>query len=174
VPPAQSPPRALAAVPAAQPLMTVNPVDLALPIRVPTVTPHVDLVHALVGAPDPAPFVRAGGAGLGGIAAPLGGGGAWLAEQVDEPAAIEKDSPLPRFPAAMRSLGVEGVARFQFVVDTLGLVEMASVREMSSTREAFAMAVRGTLPRMRFLPARVGGARVRQLVEFPIVFRIEK
>jgi len=154
--------------------MTVNPIDLAVPMQVPTVTPLVDLVHAIVGEAFPSPFVRAGGASLGGIASPLAGDGAYLVEQVDEPAAIEKDSPLPRFPAAMRSLGVEGTARFQFVVDTLGRVELSSVREMESTRAAFAMAVRGTLPRMRFTPARVGGRVVRQLVEFPIVFRIER
>jgi len=47
----------------------------------------------------------------------------------------------------MRSAGVEGSAGFQFVVDTLGRVELSSVRELESTRPAFAMAVRGTLPR---------------------------
>jgi TonB family protein len=93
---------------------------------------------------------------------------------VEVPAAIEKGSPLPRFPAVMRSAGMEGTARFQFVVDTLGRVELATVRELQSTHAAFALAVRGTLPLMRFTPARVGGRPVRQLVEFPIVFRMER
>jgi TonB family protein len=101
-------------------------------------------------------------------------GAPYLVKQVEVPAAIEKGSPLPRFPALMRSAGVEGAARFQFVVDTLGRVELATVREVESTNGAFAMAVRGTLPRMRFTPARVGGRVVRQLVEFPILFRIER
>jgi hypothetical protein len=60
------------------------------------------------------------------------------------------------------------------VVDTLGRVELLTVRELQSTHQAFALAVRSTLPRMRFTPARVDGRAVRQLVEFPIVFRIER
>jgi hypothetical protein len=74
----------------------------------------------------------------------------------------------------MRFADVEGTARFQFVVDTLGRVELPSVRELERTRGAFGLAVRSALPRMRFTPALVGGRPVRQLVEFPIVFRIQR
>ena len=87
---------------------------------------------------------------------------------------IPAPCPLQPFPAALRSACVEGSARFQFVVDTLRGVELSSVRELESTRSAFAMAVRGTLPPMRFVPARVRVRAVRQSVEFPILFRIER
>jgi TonB family protein len=149
-----------------------GPGVVSVPIDVPSLLPIIDMV------PRPGELTLRTSFVPGGVSAPptapAAPGSPYLAEQVEVPAAIEKGSPLPRFPSVMRSAGVEGAARFQFVVDTLGRVELETVREMESTNPAFAMAVRGTLPRMRFTPARVGGRVVRQLVESPIVFRIER
>jgi protein TonB len=101
-------------------------------------------------------------------------GTAYLAAEVEQEVAIEGGSPMPRYPAAMRSAGVEGSARVRFVVDTLGLVEPATVETVSATNGMFEMAVLDVLPRMRFRPARVGGRAVRQLVEFPVAFKLAK
>lgn len=98
----------------------------------------------------------------------------YLAEQVEVAVALERGSPVPRFPTALRSTGIEGTARFRFVVDTLGRVELGSVEELQSSHAAFAFAVRQTLPRMRFTPAQVGSHRVRQLVELPMIFRVTR
>lgn len=98
----------------------------------------------------------------------------WLANQVELTVALEKGSPVPKFPTALRSTGIEGTARFRFVVDTLGRVELASVQELQSSHPAFGFAVRQTLPRMRFAPAQVGGHPGRQLVELPMVFRLTR
>ena len=81
---------------------------------------------------------------------------------------------MPRYPATMRAAGIAGSARFRFVVDTLGRVELATVERIESTHEAFAVAVRESLPRMRFRAACFGGRSVRQLVEFPIAFNIKR
>lgn len=71
-------------------------------------------------------------------------------------------------------IGVEGYARFRSVVDTAGRVEPASVEAIGASHEAFAFAVRSTLPRMRIRPGRVAGQPVRQLVELPFAFRISR
>ena len=96
------------------------------------------------------------------------------AEQVEVPAALAPRSPLPRFPQLLRSSGIGGSARFRFVVDTAGRVEMSTVEQVSASHEAFAIAVRNALPAMRFLPAQVGGRPVRQLVELPFVFNVTR
>jgi TonB family protein len=71
-------------------------------------------------------------------------------------------------------MGIDGSARFRFIVDSLGRVEMPSVEQVQATHDAFAFAVRNTLARMRFTPALVQGKPVRQLVELPFVFRVER
>ena len=38
----------------------------------------------------------------------------------------------------------------------------------------FSLAVKNALPRMRFLPAEVGGRKVKQLVQQPFGFNINK
>jgi len=62
----------------------------------------------------------------------------------------------------------------QFVVDTLGRVEVASFRVLRSSHALFEQAVRSSLPNMRFLPAEVGGRRVKQLVQQPFVFNLAR
>ncbi|MEX2181432.1 MAG: TonB family protein [Gemmatimonadaceae bacterium] len=99
--------------------------------------------------------------------------GALGASEVDVPAALLPSSPLPRYPDALRRQRVEGVARVRFVVGTNGRVEPATVVVIESTHAAFSEAVRSALPRMRFRPARIGTKPVRQLVEFPLTFRVE-
>jgi protein TonB len=98
----------------------------------------------------------------------------YSADQVEFPASIADHSPVPRFPSALRGVGIEGFARFRFVVDTAGRVELGSIEAISASHEAFAYAVRTTLPRMRFRPGRVDGRAVRQRVELPFAFRITK
>jgi protein TonB len=83
-------------------------------------------------------------------------------------------NPEPRYPSLLSRAGVEGMVVVRFVVDTLGGVESESVRVLSATHEQFARAVREVLPRMRFVPAEVGGRRVRQLVEQRFGFELRQ
>ena len=63
----------------------------------------------------------------------------------------------------------------QFVVDTTGRVETSVVQgHQQSTHELFTTAVKNALPRMRFIPAEVGGKKVKQLVQQPFSFAITK
>ncbi len=94
--------------------------------------------------------------------------------QVERPAAPAPGSGFPRYPADLRSAGVEGEVLAQFVVDATGRVEIASYKTVRTTHETFDAAVRAALPTMRFKPAELGGAHVRQLVQQPFVFQLAR
>ena len=62
----------------------------------------------------------------------------------------------------------------QFEVDTTGRVNIASFKILRKSHDLFEAAVRSALPNMRFLPAEIGGRKVRQLVQQPFVFALQK
>jgi periplasmic protein TonB len=45
---------------------------------------------------------------------------------------------------------------------------------LKSSHEQFTAAVRNALPNMRFYPAEVGGRKVKQLVQQPFTFSLQK
>lgn len=183
------------ALPRPQPEPT--PVERTAPVSAPdapTIVTRAPVVEHVVSAPTTVPTTipdrselpwtsiadAPTGVGLPGGSAgtesgvPMTGpSGAYSEAYVDVPVSLDARSPLPRYPDALRKWRTEGVARLTFVVDTLGRVEMETVKVVESSHPAFAAAVKATLPRMRFSAARIGARRVRQLVEFPIVFRLE-
>jgi len=57
-------------------------------------------------------------------------------------------------------------AQYEFVVDTLGIPEVATVRDVGATNANFQQAVRDVIPRLRYSPAQLNGAPVRQLVSY--------
>jgi hypothetical protein len=57
-------------------------------------------------------------------------------------------------------------ADFTFVVDTLGIPEIATIRDITATNMGFQQAVRDVIPRLRYEPATLQGARVRQIVAY--------
>jgi protein TonB len=61
-----------------------------------------------------------------------------------------------------------------FVVSEAGRVEPATVRFTLSDNPLFEDAVKSALERMRFVPAEVGGRKVRQLVQMPFVFTLTR
>ena len=84
-------------------------------------------------------------------------------------------SPTPRYPDILKSAGVEGEVVVAFVVDTTGRAEVGTLKILKSTHELFAAGrAERRLPSMRFLPAEVGGKKVKQLVQQPFVFNIMK
>ena len=93
---------------------------------------------------------------------------------VDRPVVAMPGSASPRYPSLLQSAGVEGDVRAQFVVDTLGRVENGSIRILDTSHQSFADAVRDALVRARFVPAEAGGRKVRQLVEQPFTFRLNR
>ena len=110
---------------------------------------------------------RGGGPGTG---VGIDDGAPFDARVVEVEASLRPGSPTPRYPDELRTARLEGRVLARFVVDTTGRVEPASVRIVSSTHPLFTSAVRSTLPRLRFTPARARGTKVRQLVELPFEF----
>ncbi len=102
------------------------------------------------------------------------GGELFLAEQVERQVGVVAGSAPPRYPEVLRSSGVEGKVIAQFVVDEQGRVEEGSLRFVRSDNQLFEDAVRVAFVRMRFIPAEVGGVKVRQLVQMPFVFTLSR
>jgi len=73
-------------------------------------------------------------------------------------------SPPARYPDILLSAGVSGEVRAQFLVDTLGLVDIKSFKVIRSDHSLFSSAVREALSAMRFLPAEECGIKKEQLV----------
>lgn len=161
--------------PAANSPPPVGPGIVDVPIDVPDFIPVVDPFRTIINTNQPIEF-RVGAPTRPGSSEPAvsSSTSVLLGSQVEFPVMLDRRSPLPRFPQLLKAAGVEGMARLRFVVDTLGHVELETVQVIESTHPAFAVAVQATLPRMRFSPARVGARAVRQLVEFPVQFRIDK
>jgi protein TonB len=78
------------------------------------------------------------------------------------------------YPEMLRSAQVEGTVLASFVVDTTGRAEMSTFKVLRSDHELFTNAVKNALPRIRYLPAEVGGRKVKQLVQQPFVFNLAR
>ncbi len=148
---------------------------LTAPVEIPDVIPDVDLTKKLTDENDFSGKGVAGGSSKGVGSGPAPNSDQPLFEfQVEKPVVPVPNSPQPRYPDILRSAGVEGEVMAQFVVDTTGRVEMNTFKVLKSSHDLFAAAVRNALPGMRFIPAEVGGRKVKQLVQQPFQFAIQK
>ncbi|MFO0234075.1 MAG: TonB family protein, partial [Burkholderiales bacterium] len=80
----------------------------------------------------------------------------------------------PAYPDILSNTGIEGQVLAQFVVDTTGRADMSTFKALKSDHELFTTSVKYALQRMRFLPAEVGGRKVKQLVEQPFQFSLNR
>ncbi|MBK9979735.1 MAG: energy transducer TonB [Gemmatimonadetes bacterium] len=151
---------------------------LTAPVDIPDVLPDIDLSKKVT---DEADF--SGKCAAGGTAKGVEGGKPQLVAnndqpffefQVEKPVQALPGGSSPRYPDILRQAGVEGEVLAQFVVDTTGRAEMNSYKVLKTTHELFGNAVKQALPGMRFIPAEVGGRKVRQLVQQPFSFAISK
>ena len=79
----------------------------------------------------------------------------------------------PRYPDALRRAGIDGTVIVKFVVDTLGRVDPAAIEVLNSSHDLFTAAVRETLARLRFNPARAGDRKVRAAAIMPFQFTLK-
>jgi protein TonB len=148
---------------------------LTAPVEIPDVLPDIDLSKKMT---DEADFSGKGVAG--GTSKGVEGARAVVSDQpffefqVEKPVTALPGSASPRYPDILRQAGVEGEVLAQFVVDTTGRAEPGSFKALKSSHDLFITAVRNALPGMRFIPAEVGGRKVRQLVQQPFSFAIAK
>lgn len=150
---------------------------LSAPIEIPNVIPEIDLSKKVT---DEADFSGKGVAG--GIAKGVEGGKAPVPQgdqpyfdfQVEKPVVMAPGAQGPAYPDMLRTAGIEGQVLAQFVVDTTGRAEMSTFKALKSDNDLFTTAVKNALQRMRFLPAEVGGRKVKQLVQQPFQFSLNR
>ena len=147
---------------------------LTAPVNIPDVLPDIDLTKKVTNEADFTGKGVAGGREKGIVGAAPVENQTYFEYQVEKPVMAVSGSPSPRYPDILKSAGVEGEVVISFVVDTTGRVDMSKVTVLKSTHELFLAAVKTNLPNMRFLPAEVGGKKVKQLVQQPFVFNIVK
>lgn len=94
------------------------------------------------------------------------------ATQVDKPVVPAPGGCQPQYPEALRREGTTGEVLMQFVVSSVGVVHMESVKVLRSSHAGFEAAVRASLGCMRFLPAELRGRTVRSMVQQPFTFAI--
>ena len=97
---------------------------------------------------------------------------AFLEFQVDKPVTPAKDQRAPRYPEGLRRSHISGCALVQFVVDENGMADTTTLRALRFSQIEFVHAVRDWLRSARFVPAELGGRKVRQLVQQPFNFDI--
>lgn len=169
-----TPPPAVAARSAAttSPTTPTVTIPLNLPSTVSLSLPAVDLPRASMRGDVPVGLEPGDRVSRVGVPAVLPGA-VLSGTEVDEPVQLVRSST-PTYPPAMRALGRAGVVRFQYVVDTLGIIEPASIRVIESTDPSFTASARLALEQLRFRPARARGRTVRQLAAQVIRFSIEQ
>lgn len=144
------------------------------PRDIPNLIPPIDLNQRPL---DPRDFT---GRGVeGGIADGVAGGAGPVAldaiyEASTDVAGFEPavvlSQPMPQYPAALASVGVEGRVAVEFVIDTTGKVEPVSVKIIESTHPAFESAARRAIAGSIFRPAHLSTLPVRQLTRQSVRF----
>jgi len=94
--------------------------------------------------------------------------------QVEKQVQSAPDSPHPTYPAALKAAKIEGEVLAQYVVNTDGRADVSTFKVLKSTRPEFVDAVKEALPQMRFIPAEIGGHKVKQMVQQPYTFAISR
>jgi protein TonB len=100
--------------------------------------------------------------------------GIYTPDLVDEQVTPRPGNPRPRYPESLRMAGIEGDVNVQFVVDTTGRVDEPSIKFSSHIHELFMDAIRVSLRRARFFPARLAGTVVPQLVQQEFRFELRE
>jgi len=97
------------------------------------------------------------------------------ADQVDKRAVLDTTRLLElSFPPSLYAAGVPGLVIAEFVVDTAGRVETGTVGIVSSTAPLFTEAVRVALESAAYVPAIKNGRTVRQFVQQPFQFSVNR
>ena len=174
-PPPEPPPEnvVVSANPPPQGFQIITPPD-----NIPTEIPPVNLNERF----DPRDFT---GKGVeGGIATGVVGGTGpvptiegevFLAAEVDEtPQAIDGGACIGKFPPVMMSAGIPGKVVLQFIVNTDGRVDVATLKVISSTHKAFEEPAKQgiTSAGCNFRPGKSRGQPVRVLVQQAVSFKI--
>jgi periplasmic protein TonB len=150
---------------------------LSAPIKIPDMIPEIDLNKQATREEDFSGKGAVGGRATGvagGVAPPLNSDQPLYDFQVEKPAASNPSNQPPNYPNQLRAANIEGQVIAKFVVDTNGRADMRTLEIMKSDHDLFTNAVRNVLPQYRFFPAELGGRKVKQLVQMPFQFTLNK
>jgi protein TonB len=128
---------------------------LTAPVKVPDVLPDIDLSKKVT---DEADFSGKGVAG--GVAKGVVGG----------TAPVNTDQPFFEFQVEKQVQQIPGSGNLRYP----DKYESGSFKVLKSSHDLFTAAVKNALPTMRFYPAEVGGRKVKQLVQQPFTFSLQK
>jgi TonB family protein len=103
---------------------------------------------------------------------PGDGGEVYIEEEVDTPVARDPSSAAPAYPQYLEETRVEGFVVAEYIVDTTGRADSASLHIEMCTNPAFGESLRAALPNMRFTPATLNGRKVRERVRQEFVFQL--
>lgn len=92
--------------------------------------------------------------------------------EVDSAVARLASSAAPAYPLKLLDEHVQGYVNAKYVVDTTGFADTSTFEVLQASNKEFVDAVRQALPYMRFSPAKIGTAKVRQLVQQQFTFKI--
>jgi protein TonB len=92
---------------------------------------------------------------------------------LDDPPEVLATPPV-RYPPLLREAGIEGTVVLEFVVDTLGHAEPATIRIISSTQEQFEAPAREAILTSLYRPGRWRGQPVRALSLERVAFTIQR
>ena len=157
------------------PIVSLPAAPPSIPIDVPRAIPQV--VDPMTPAWRPPTAVELAGRDLHGIpggqadgAAPIGRT-VLLAGEVDQAVEVLVAAK-PIYPRALAAAGIAGLVQVEFVVDTAGACEPASVRIVRSSHPGFDDAARTAVCASTYRPGRFRGQVVRQLVRQQVAFRL--
>jgi periplasmic protein TonB len=148
---------------------------LRAPVKIDVKIPEIDPSKSVTNEAD-----FSGRGVKGGLASGVVGGTAIVTSQVyyefqvEKPARASDGNPQPRYPEVLKQSGVEGTVTAQFPVLETGRADMDQFKIISSTNDLFSASVKDVVARMRFLPAEIGGKKVKQLVQLPFEFKINR
>jgi hypothetical protein len=139
--------------------------------------PGVSSMDSQTGFTPPERSSKAGKNPADSISAPLGNtegktDSVFTVLQVDSAVTRSQNSAAPAYPLDLLKKNVEGSVVARYIVDTTGFADTTSLVVMRATDPAFVESVKEALPYMRFSPAKIGGSKVRQLVEQLFGFKI--
>jgi protein TonB len=143
------------------------------PTDIPKDIPPIDLKQK---AFDPKDFTGKGVEGGVGTGIVGGTGPVDVKAQVFTEAELDDpvqpiSQPTPRYPPVMQSAGIAGRVEMEYIVDTTGHSEPASVKVLKSTHQAFEEPAKEVIQKSVFKPARFRGRPVRQLVHQAVSFK---
>lgn len=142
------------------------------PTSIPTSIPPIDLSQKFNAKDFSGKGIEGGiSTGVIGGTAPVITGESFTVDQVDDPVQYI-NGPLPTYPPALRTAGIEGRVTMRYIVGADGKVEESTIQVLNSTNKAFEAPAIEAIRKSNFKPAKIKGTPVRQLVEQVVRFTI--